>query len=407
MRELWPHQTLAIDLLWRAMAEGHRRPMLMMPTGSGKTDTAIDIVKRARAKNRRVVFTVPAIELIDQTVTRFDTGGISDIGVIQAQHPLTNSDMPVQVASVQTLTRRKLPDTDLVIVDEAHRAHKIVFDWMRRHERLPFIGLSATPWTKGLGKYYDALVIGATTRQLIRDGFLSDFLVFAPTHPDLSGVRTVAGDYAEDELAEAMDKPQLTADVVSTWMKLGENRPTLCFAVNRAHARSLVKDFSLAGVACAYVDGDTDRAERTRVRRAFEAGQIKVVVNIGVLTTGVDWDVRCLILARPTKSEILYTQIIGRGLRTAAGKKDCLILDHSDTTLNLGFVTDIHHTAWFLRSRPPMPRLLSGMPSRAASDSAVLMLSASSSERFAAVMNGSSESGVPEPWSTAPSLKRL
>jgi DNA repair protein RadD len=343
MRELWPHQTKAIDLLWQAMAEGHRRPMLMMPTGSGKTDTALQIVLRALAKGRRIVFTVPAIELIDQTVARFGAGGINDIGVIQAQHPLTNSAAPVQVASVQTLSRRKLPDTDLVIVDEAHRAHRIVFQWMQQQERLPFIGLSATPWTRGLGKHYDALIVGATTRQLIRDGFLSDFRVFAPSHPDLTGVRTVAGDYAEDQLAEAMDKPQLTADVVSTWLKLGENRPTLCFAVNRAHARSLVKDFELAGVACAYVDGNTDRDERSRIAREFAAGDIKVVVNIGVLTTGVDWDVRCLILARPTKSEMLYTQIVGRGLRQAVGKRDCLILDHSDTTLNLGFVTDIHH----------------------------------------------------------------
>jgi superfamily II DNA or RNA helicase len=342
-RQLWEHQTRAIGLLWQAMAEGRRRPMLMMPTGSGKTDTALEIVKRALAKNRRVVFTVPAIELIDQTVERFGAGGISDIGVIQAQHPLTNPEMPVQIASVQTLTRRKLPDTDLVIVDEAHRAHKIIFQWMRQEERLPFIGLSATPWTRGLGKHFDTLIVGATTRQLIRDGFLSDFRVYAPSHPDLTGVRTVAGDYAEGDLAEVMDKPKLTADVVSTWLKLGENRPTLCFAVNRGHARSLERDFARAGVACAYVDGNTDREERKRVQRGFEAGDIRVVVNVGVLTTGVDWDVRCLILARPTKSEMLYVQIIGRGLRRALGKQDCLILDHSDTTLNLGFVTDIHH----------------------------------------------------------------
>jgi len=139
------------------------------------------------------------------------------------------------------------------------------------------------------------------------------------------------------------DKPQITADVVSTWLKLGENRPTLCFAVNRAHARSLERDFRQAGVGVGYVDGNTDRDERQAIREAFERGDIKVVVNVGVLTTGVDWDVRCLILARPTKSEMLYVQIIGRGLRSAPGKQDCVILDHSDTTLNLGFVTDIHH----------------------------------------------------------------
>jgi superfamily II DNA or RNA helicase len=342
-KELRPYQTTAIGLVWQAMAEGRRRPILMMATGAGKTKTAAEIIKRALAKGKRVVMTMPAIELIDQTVQALYAEGITEVGVIQAQHPLTNSDAMVQVASVQTLSRRKLPRADLVIVDEAHRAHKIIYQWMAAEPKLPFIGLSATPWTKGLGKHYDDLIIAATTQQLIREGYLAPFRVFAPSHPDLSGVHTVAGDYAEDELAEAMDKPQLTADVVATWLKLGENRPTLCFAVNRAHARSLERDFRNAGVSVGYVDGDTDRGERDEVRRSFEAGVIKVVVNVGVLTTGVDWDVRCLILARPTKSEMLYVQIIGRALRTAVGKADAIILDHSDTTLNLGFVTDIQH----------------------------------------------------------------
>lgn len=337
------YQTTAIELVWRSMAEGRRRPILMMATGAGKTKTAAEIIKRALAKGKRVVMTMPAIELIDQTVQALWQEGIRDIGVIQADHPMTDYSKPVQVASVQTLSRRKLPDADLVIVDEAHRAHKIIFQWMKNCPKLPFIGLSATPWTKGLGKHYDDLIIAATTQQLIREGYLSPFRVFAPSHPDLTGVRTVAGDYAEDDLAEAMDKPQLTADVVSTWLKLGENRPTLCFAVNRAHARSLERDFQQAGVAVGYVDGKSEPSERREVKQAFERGDIRVVVNVGVLTTGVDWDVRCLILARPTKSEMLYVQIIGRALRLALGKEDAIILDHSDTTLNLGFVTDIHH----------------------------------------------------------------
>ncbi|TIY09721.1 MAG: DEAD/DEAH box helicase, partial [Mesorhizobium sp.] len=139
-RELRPYQTAAIGLVWQAMAEGRRRPVLMMATGAGKTKTAAEIINRALAKGKRVVMTMPAIELIDQTVQALYAEGITDIGVIQAQHPLTNSDMPVQVASVQTLSRRLLPETDLVIVDEAHRAHKIVYQWMAKHPKLPFIG---------------------------------------------------------------------------------------------------------------------------------------------------------------------------------------------------------------------------------------------------------------------------
>jgi DNA repair protein RadD len=101
--------------------------------------------------------------------------------------------------------------------------------------------------------------------------------------------------------------------------------------------------FEEAGVRAGYIDCLTKDDERKDIRSKFASGDYQVVCNVGVLTTGVDWDVRCIILARPTKSEILFVQIIGRGLRPAKGKDHCLVLDHSDTTSRLGFVTDIHH----------------------------------------------------------------
>jgi len=159
----------------------------------------------------------------------------------------------------------------------------------------------------------------------------------------LKGVRTLAGDYQEDDLAVAMDKRPLIANIVDTWIKHGNGRPTLCFAVNRAHAEHIQQMFLEAGISAGYVDCETKPEDRKQIRNKFASGEYQVVCNVGVLTTGVDWDVRCIILARPTKSEILFVQIIGRGLRPAAGKDHCLILDHSDTTSRLGFVTDIHH----------------------------------------------------------------
>lgn len=210
-------------------------------------------------------------------------------------------------------------------------------------QAIPFIGLSATPWTRGLGKYYQELIVAATTAELIEKGFLSPFRVFAPSHPDLSEVRTVAGDYHEGDLGEVMGEQTLVADVVETWLRQGEGRSTLCFAVDRAHAKLLQAKFEAAGVPTGYIDAYTDRDERNAVLSKFREGFIRVICNVGCLTTGIDEDVRCIVLARPTKSEMLFVQIIGRGLRTADGKEDCLILDHSDTTLRLGFVTDIHH----------------------------------------------------------------
>jgi superfamily II DNA or RNA helicase len=290
---------------------------------------------------------VPSISLVDQTVDRFAEQGIEAVGVMQGYHPRTDSSQPVQVASIQTLARRRIPKADIVLVDEAHLWFKFIETWMAMPEwqSVPFVGLSATPWTKGLGQHYDDLIVAARLKDLIDKGFLSPFRAFAPSHPDLSKVGTLAGDYNEEQSAEVMSQPVLVANVVSTWLANAENRPTLCFAVNRAHARKLANEFEAAGIPTGYVDMDTERDERDRIGKRLEAGQIKVVCNVGCLTTGVDWDVRCIVLARPTKSEMLLVQILGRGLRTAPGKVDCLFLDHSDTMLRLGFPTDIHHDA--------------------------------------------------------------
>src|SRR5215469_8131652 len=140
-----------------------------------------------------------------------------------------------------------------------------------------------------------------------------------------------------------MNQSALVADTVDTWKARADGRPTLCFAVDRSHAAHLQRRFQQEGVETAYVDCFTSVDDRKEIARRFHAGIVKVVRNVGVLTTGIDWDVRCIILSRPTKSEILFVQMIGRGLRTADGKSDCLILDHSDNHTRLGFVTDISY----------------------------------------------------------------
>jgi superfamily II DNA or RNA helicase len=611
--ELRSYQQRAIDELRQALGTGKRRPVVQSPTGSGKTVIAAAIVNMARGKDKRIIFAVPALSLIDQTVERFRQNGIFEIGVMQGQHEMTDYDQPVQVCSVQTLARRQPPKADLVIIDECfsagtmiltpdgekpietfvpgdrilcatgeghvvgvsskmsktmtlrfsngrsarvtpehpfftgagwvqaqnlgvgqdvfseeglrslwkrngtknipkwstrsrahleqagilldillqeacqpneqecgapqnarnliedqarsyfsrrerspaliaaisasscfgrrlasgggdtdkngagfglsdklqvghsqcgnevgnrdrwsitqwpeerigsekdrifgdlrlesitfderasdelvfnlhvsghpsyfaegilvHNCHvmfKLYDDWMNRPEwqHVPFIGLTATPWAKGMGApgRWDHLIIGSTLQELIELGHLSDFRCYAPAHPDLAGVKTVAGDYDLKGLGHAMDKAPLVADIVTTWLERGENRSTICFAVNRVHAKHIQNQFIDAGVKAEYMDAYTDLEDRGDIVRRFSDGDVQVICNVGVLTTGFDADVRCIILARPTKSEILYVQMIGRGLRTADGKADCMVLDHSDTTLRLGFVTDI------------------------------------------------------------------
>lgn len=345
-RDLRPYQSEAIERLRASLGAGKKRPVLQLPTGGGKTVVAGEIIRLAREKDRRVAFCVPALSLIDQTFENFWDHGIRDIGVMQAQHPETDPARSVQICSVQTLAKREHPKADLVIIDECHRHSDVVERWMLNDEwkSVPFIGLSATPWAKGMAKLFDDLIVSATTDEMIKLGYLAPFRVFAPDHPDLRGVRVTAGEYQIDDLSKEMSKKELVAGIVETWQKRGEDRPTLCFCVDRAHAKHVQQQFEAAGIPCGYIDAFTDRGERAVIRDKFKHRSFKVVCNVGVLTTGIDWpEISCIIFARPTKSEILFVQIAGRGLRTEEGKTDCLFLDHSDNHIRLGFVTDIIH----------------------------------------------------------------
>jgi superfamily II DNA or RNA helicase len=313
---------------------------------SGKTKIAAQIVDGALRKGNRLAFVVSSISLIDQTLESFASEGIRGMGVIQANHEATDWAQPVQICSIQTLNKRgKFPAAQVVVYDECHSLHKTHKDWITHPEwtNIPFIGLSATPWARGLGKYFDSLLVVDTTQNLIEKGLLSKFKVFATGHPDLTGVKIVAGDYHEKQLSDAMQKGSLTADIVKTWQLRWGKDKTLIFGVDRAHAKSLQERFTESGISCAYQDALTTTLERAEIKRQFHNGEVRAISNVGTLTVGVDYDVRCLILARPTRSEILYTQIVGRALRTAPGKDFAILLDHSDTTQNLGLVTDIHH----------------------------------------------------------------
>jgi|SRR5215472_5187850 len=360
MKELRPYQEAALQAIKDDVGAGKRRLVCQAPTGSGKTLLAAAIVDGCLSKDNRIAFVVPSINLIDQTVEMFYHQGIRDIGVIQANHGMTDWSRPVQVASIQTIrSKGRYPPASVVIVDECHQLHAAHIQWMGRlehkdgagpivgaaegWEKIPFIGLSATPWTTGLGRYFEVLHEMETTQGLIDQGYLSKFKVFGVDHPDLSQIRDVAGDYHEGQLSTVMREERLVANIVETWRQRHNKDKTFLFAVDCAHAQMLRDRFVDAGITCGYQDASTSLADRAELKRAFHNGEVRVLANVGTLTVGVDYDVRCLVLARPTKSEMLYVQIVGRALRTADGKDFALILDHTDTTARLGMVTDIHH----------------------------------------------------------------
>jgi superfamily II DNA or RNA helicase len=322
-KTLRPHQDKAMDLLRQSLGKGHKRVVLQAPTGFGKTLVAAKIIQGALDKGNRATFTAPAINLIDQSVAAFEAEGIFDIGVMQADHPRTDPLARVQVASVQTLARREIPEAALVIVDECHQRFNKIEQMMKDRPDVVFIGLTATPWAKGMGLLWDDLVVPTTIGELIEKEYLSKFTVFAPDVPDLNNVGIQQGDYHEAQTAQVMQGKALMASVVETWLALGEDRPTLLFGVNCAHAQ----------------------VERKLIERKFRSSEIRVVCSVRTLTTGVDWPVSCIVDAAPTKSEILHVQKIGRGLRIGEGTEDLLVLDHAGNSLRLGLVTDIHSTS--------------------------------------------------------------
>jgi superfamily II DNA or RNA helicase len=344
--ELRQYQIDGIHNLRETLRAGVNRIMLQSPTGSGKTAISSEIFRLAREKNKRVSFVVPAISLVDQTVEKFYAGGIRDMGVIQANHPMTDYSQPVQICSIQTIAARgTYPQSDLVIIDEGHEFHEAHKRWIMDPvwANVPFIALSATPWTRGLEKYFQTLLVLATTNELIEQKYLSPVRFFGARPPDLRRVKIVAGDYHEGQLGDVMQDGELVADVIKTWEKFWGRPKTLVFAVNRAHAEQIQERFTAAGHNFAYQDGDTPTKERKLIERQFHDGTIDGVVSIMTMTTGIDFDVRCISLCRPTKSEKVLVQIGGRGTRLGDGKEHLVFIDHTETTETLGYFTDIHH----------------------------------------------------------------
>lgn len=347
-RELYPWQAEALEALRQTIRQGVRKIVLQAPTGAGKSLLAAAVIEGALAKGRRVVFVVSHLSLIDQTIEVLYAEGIRDVGCIQAQHHMTDWSRPVQVASIATINSRKvLPEAHVVIIDEVHVLYDAHKAWMAHPDwqSVPFIGLSATPFTKGLGKHFQTLLTVATTQDMIDKGILCPFRMFSVGHSDLKaklkGVKVTAGDYAEGELSTVMREDEISGDVIRTYQSKWGKGKTLVFGVDCAHAQALQERFKAAGIAAGYQDARTCMEDRRALKRAFHNGEIDVAVNVATLTVGADWDVRCLGLCRPTKSPILYKQIVGRALRRAEGKDHAIILDHGRVYHELGFVTDI------------------------------------------------------------------
>jgi superfamily II DNA or RNA helicase len=346
---LRPYQVEAIERVRECVRAGVRRIVIVLPTGGGKTLVASHIIASAVARGSRVVFLAHRRELVNQAYRKLIAQGLAEdqVGVLMASDPRRRPAAPVQVASVDTLRNRAKPPAELVFVDEAHRARaKSYKNIAAEYPKAVHLGLTATPYRadgEGLADAYDDLVVVASTRQLIVEGYLVEPRVFTvpdSAMPDLSGVRVKGGDYDEAALADVVDRQPLVGNIVEHWLKHASGLRTVVFAVSVAHSRHIVERFQQAGVAAEHLDGTTPLADRDAILGRLEAGTTQVVANCGVLCEG--WDqpsAKCAVLARPTKSTGLYLQQAGRILRPWQGAR-AIILDHGGCALEHGLPQD-------------------------------------------------------------------
>jgi len=359
---LHPYQHAGIDAIRQAMRAGHRRILAVCPVGGGKTVVFSSILAATAAKGGTGLVLVHREELLDQASDKLTRWGVPH-GVIKAGRK-ADSRWPVQVASVQSLLRRTMPPAQLVVIDEAHRtmatSYRVLLDRLP-HARI--LGFTATPYRtdgRGLGDVFTELVEIATPSQLLELGILVPPRVFAPSAPDLAGVRTTAGDYNQKDLVLRVDTPRLIGSVAEHWGRLVRGRLAVAFAASIEHSRHLVSALQGVGARAAHLDAQTDPDVRRATLEQLARGEIEVISNVGLITEG--WDLPQLgavIVARPTQSASLWIQMCGRGARAHEGKTDYLLVDHAGNVQRHGFPDDdrLHSLETATRRLRPVPSL--------------------------------------------------
>lgn len=328
-----------------------RRLLIQAPTGAGKTALATYMTDEAVNKGRVVYFVCHRVELLRGTSNTFRKFGIPH-GFIAAGYPYNPKAM-VQICSIDTLKSRLLtiPEPGLVLWDEAH--HIGAAGWARVMQAWPksfHVGLSATPQRrdgKGLDEYFEDIVLGPAVAWLIQKGYLAPYEMYAPHTPDMKGARKQMGEYAAADSEQRMDKPKITGDAIAHWQKYASGLRTVVFAVSVAHSQHVADQFNAAGIPAAHLDGNTPKPDRDRIIKAFAAGDILVLCNVGLFGEGFDLSavaqtdvtVDCVMDLCPTRSLAAVMQRWGRALRPNPGKV-AIILDHAGNVSRHGYPDD-------------------------------------------------------------------
>jgi len=356
------YQQEAIDETLKWLDTQHTHPLIVLPTGSGKTIVFATIIKQLFEKNPycRVLILAHRQELIGQARDKLlSVWPQAPCGILAAGLKEFDVKSNIVIASRDTLaTPKRLENAgefDYIIVDEAHhvglekasRYQKIFNNFQTNQYLQPKIfGVTATPYRMGQGFIYglgDEFFGGVSYQigipQLIKDGYLCRLSAFkvsddAIIDASTARVKFKGGDYRESDLEKLAMEDQTMLAVIADWIDKAYSKgrlSTVFFCVTVAHANKMCMLLKNAGVEAAVITADTPSKERAEILEKFEDGVINALCNVAVLTEG--WDAPrtdCIALLRPTKSLGLYVQICGRGMRTWGDKKDCLLLDYGE-----------------------------------------------------------------------------
>jgi ATP-dependent helicase IRC3 len=345
---LRPYQREAIDAVLAARRRGVRRMLVCLPTGAGKT---VIFSELARVAQRQVLVLAHREELLYQAREKLQQAlGGEQVVAIERGAERGAHGAKVLVCSIRSLHEARLAEVmrgrnlGLVIYDECHHAaaddnlrvlRQIgAFDHDFSGTLLGFTATTARGDGKGLDQVFEQIVYSRALPELIDDGYLSKLRGFRiSTSADLTRLSSSGLDFREEELAEAVDIEERNALVARSIQELARDRRTIAFCVTVNHARNLCYAINALGVPAGIVHGAMPAEERARALADFRTGKVQAMCNVAVLTEGFDDPgVSCIAMARPTRSEGLYAQCVGRGTRLCPDKPDCLILDFVDVS---------------------------------------------------------------------------